>query len=195
MQFLTPEMYCEQCSFHHWVYTRPFTFGEISSRVLYCCMWWHFLVMHLGEGPSNAAPSLKLQNLQSMQLMFFAFLSKYKIGFLNVFVPKPTLLELWSTFLTHKMDSSTAYGSSCAIMECPLQTSPTKILYSHQDHQVPFVAFDPSWVVQIRPQINPRRRTAAILKIKNRYISTKDWPIVTKFNTVMHLNPSDPVIQ
>jgi len=51
----------------------------------------HFLVMHLGEGPSNAAPSLNLQNLQIIQLMsimsfyfmgFSCFLSNYKNMFL-----------------------------------------------------------------------------------------------------------------
>ena len=49
----------------------------------------HFLVMHHEQGPSNAAPNLKPQNLQIMQTMsitffilwFSMFLSKYKTCF------------------------------------------------------------------------------------------------------------------
>ena len=38
---------------------------------------------------------------------------------------------------------------------------------------------------------NPRRRTAAILKIKNGHMSVTDCPIVTKFGTMMHIDPEN----
>ena len=54
-----------------------------------------------------------------------------------------------------------------------------QIFQSDKDHQVPFMC-GPNML-----QINPRWRMATILK--NHYISTTDWQILTKFGTLMHL--------
>jgi len=57
----------------------------IINITLYSCMQSHFIVTHLGQGPSNAALSLKLQNLQLMQLTSIMFYSIFFLVFIEVY--------------------------------------------------------------------------------------------------------------
>ena len=61
-----------------------------------------------------------------------------------------------------------------------------QILHSDKHHQMPFVGGPNTRIT------NPRWRTAAILeKLKNRHISASVRAILTKFGTMMQLDPFD----
>jgi len=66
---------------------------------------------------------------------------------------------------------------------------PTKFC-SDKDHQMPFVGGPHTRIT------NPRWRTAAILeKSKNRYISAAVQAILTKFGTMMQIDPLDRYVR
>jgi len=93
--------------------------------------------------------------------------------------PKPQFWGMNRHFQAKRVKFKLSYFLNYCV-DCNL------MLHSDKDHQVglPFVGG-----LNVS-QTNPRWRTATILK--NCCNSTTDWRILTKFGTVMHLDPLDP---